>query len=342
MTLRTPGANAARFAGLAAAAILHAVPALAAVDPPAASGDDTRIRTIPYVRNNPVQIFAVPGASFSIELGAGETVEQVIVSDQGTLGFEADEPVALGTSGATNVSTGLAGGAALEPSKKWPPSCDANLCRVVDANFIYLRPLRQLEPQPLFVQTKYCAPDTGKCEMIPYRFELATRPSDVKASAANVAWSVTFTYPDRERAARQAEQRKAYAARVAAWRERQALRTAPPAAPGLAANWQYGFRGSEAVRPDEAWDDGRTTFLRFNGNRRVPNVYRRLPDGHEGIPAYATEPDAGGVVLRIARTDTKWFLRDGDEAGCLFNVGPDPDGRAAATVASTVSPGTQP
>ena len=106
--------------------------------------------------------------------------------------------------------------------------------------------------------------------------------------------------------------------------------------PTLDANWRYAYRGSTVIVPDQVWDDGRTTFLRFNGNRRVPNVYRRLPDGHESIPAYSTEPDATGTTLRIGRTETKWWMRDGDEVGCLFDLGPDPHGATAMTVANPV------
>ena len=314
---------------LAAATILHAAPVLAAVDPPAASGLDHRMRVIPYNRNNPVQLYAAPGASLRLQLGADEEVVRIVVSDQATLVPDEEAP------GAATVATTVGatvGSVAAAP--KGPASCDPNLCSDVAGNFVYLKPLRPLDPQPLFIQTKRCAAETGRCEMVPYTFELLTRPGDPKLAAPNAAWDVTFTYPDREQAARLAEQRKAYAARVAAWRERQALQPPPPAAPKHDDNWRYGYRGSAAVQPDEAWDDGRTTFLRFNGNRRVPNVYRQLPDGREGIPAYAAEPDASGVILRIARTEKKWFLRDGDEAGCLFNVGPDTDGRMATTVAS--------
>jgi len=319
MTLRTL---------LAAATMLHAFPALAAVDPPAASGLDGRMRVVPYNRSNPVQLYAAPGASLRIQLGTDEEVVQIVVSDQATMAPEEEAPAA---GAAATVSSTLG---APSPAQKGPASCDPNLCRSVAGNFVYLKPLRALDPQPLFIQTKRCAPDTGRCEMVPYTFELLTKPGDPKLTAAAAAWDVTFTYPDRDKAARLAEQRKAYAARLAAWRERQALRPPAPSAPTLAANWRYGYRGSDAVRPDQAWDDGRTTFLRFNGNRRVPNVYRQLPDGHEGLASYATEPDAGGTVLRISRTEAKWFIRDGDAAGCLFNVGSDPDGKTAATVAS--------
>ena len=298
MTLRTPGANAARSAALAAATMLHAAPTLAAVDPPAASGLDHRMRVIPYDRNNPVQLYAAPGAALRIQLGADEEVVRIVVSDQATLVPEEEPPSAATLASTTGATSAQGSGGA----PKGPASCDPNLCRDVAGNFVYLKPLRPLHPQPLFIQTKRCAADTGRCEMVPYAFELLTRPGDPKLAAPDAAWNVTFTYPDRERAARDAEQRKAYAARVAAWRERQALRPSPPAAPKRDDNWRYGYRGSAAVQPDQAWDDGRTTFLRFNGNRRVPNVYRQLPDGREGIPAYATEPDPAGVVLRIART----------------------------------------
>ena len=311
---------------LAAATILCAPAAYAVVDPPAASAHDGRMRTIPYDRTNPVQLYAAPGASLRIQLGADEEIVGVVVSDQGGIVPEDD----IGMSSQA-VSVGFQEAAPRSNAPK-VTSCDANLCRSVFGNMIYLKPVRPLSPQPLFIQTKRCS-EAGKCEMVPYTFELLTRPGDLTASTPNTAWDVTFTYPDRDAAAKAAEAAKRRAAQNAAWRERQAMAPAPPAAPALASNWRYAYRGSAAVQPNEAWDDGRTTFLRFSGNRRVPNVYQRLPDGTEAVTAYAAEPDATGVTLRIARTETKWFIRYGDEAGCLFNVGSDPRGAASTTVA---------
>ena len=55
---------------LLATSLLYAVPALALVDPPAAGKADGHVRSVVYDPNNPVQIFAVPGESLRIELGA--------------------------------------------------------------------------------------------------------------------------------------------------------------------------------------------------------------------------------------------------------------------------------
>ena len=320
---------------LVAGMALHAAPALAVVDPPPSSASDGRMRTITYNKNNPVQLYAAPGASMRIQLGADEKVLSIVVSDQGTISPDEEPPPATG------VAATLTGTAAGATGPKSPTSCDANMCRTVTGNFVYIKPLRELDPQPLFIQTER-TDEAGKVEMVPYTFELLTRPGDLRVTTPHTAWGVTFTYPDRERAAAAAEWKKRKLAREAAARERLALNPPAPAAPELTANWRYGYRGAQVLQPDQAWDDGRTTFLRFDGNRRVPNVYRRLPDGHESIPAYAVEPDATGNTLRIARTETKWFIRDGDEAGCLFDLGPDPEGRTATKVASASLAGRKP
>ena len=151
--------------------VLITTPVLAAVDPPPASGNDKRIRTVQYSATNPVQLPVSPGASVRIQLGPDETVEQVIVSDQGTLRTENEDTAAI------NASTATTGGA-LAAMQKGPASCDANLCRSVSGNFVYLRPLRPLDPQPLFIQTSRPVAD-DKREMVPYTFELLTRSADL-------------------------------------------------------------------------------------------------------------------------------------------------------------------
>lgn len=328
-----------RRALLAAASALCAAPAFAAIDPPAAGPHDGRMRVVAYDRSNPVQLYAAPGASVRIQLGADEEVVRVVASDQRLIAPE-DEPDPA-PSAAQTVAANLGAGALPAAQPKGPASCDANMCRDVMGNFVYLKPLRPLDPQPLFIQTKRCAPNAERCEMVPYAFELLTRPGDAKAAVNAAAWDVRFVYPDRDRAARVAAWRASRQAAAKRAEERASLKPPPPAAPAWGDNWRYGYRGSAAVQPHSVWDDGRTTFLRFSGNVRVPNVYRELPGGKEGTTPYATEADGTGVTVRIAGVGRKWIVRDGDEAGCVF---PEPSSlanRSPATVAGVFGGGAR-
>jgi type IV secretion system protein VirB9 len=312
-------------AALLATTLLYSAPALAAIDPPAASPADGRIRSLVYDPNNPVEIYTAPGMSLRLEFGADEEVVDagIVVSDQDTIAPDPAAPPPI-----TTVSNPMAG-----QGPKIPSTCDFNMCRSVSGNIVYLKPVRPLDPQPLFIQTKRTNAK-GVAEMVPYTFELFTKPvADKDGKPVPMVWGVRFTYPERAKQAQAAAWAKQRSASEATARDLAGLAHPVPNAPTADANFRYGYRGAASVQPDQAWDDGRTTFLRFNGNRRLPNIYNLLPDGQESIPASAPEPDAGGNTLRIARTEAKWFLRDGDEAGCLFDLGPDPDGRTAATVA---------
>jgi type IV secretion system protein VirB9 len=331
---------------LLATSLLWTLPALAFVDPPAASDNDKRLRAVIYDPNNPVQLYAVPGASIRIEFGSDETIlgGGVVASDQDIMhpdpNYAPPPPPA--------VAGQITGNGAASP----PPSCNSNMCTNVVGNFLYIKPVRPLDPQPLFVQTQR-TDEAGKPHMTAYTFELLTRAdeekpkADIKTAALTTGksdatpqpvptiWGVRFIYPDRVKAAQAVAWQRQKRASDDAAHASIAMAHVTVSKPGPDANWRYGYRGSVALQPDQVWDDGRTTFLRYNGNRRVPNVYNQLPDGHESIPAVASEPDETGNTLRIARTETKWFLRDGDQAGCLFDIGPDPDGRTTPAVAMT-------
>ncbi len=327
-----------RVALLAAAAAgalcAFSPPASAEIDPPTPRDKtgrfkDARVRVVTYDRDNPTVLVTAAGASIAIEFGADETIEKVVASDQGTWAPE-DEFVAPD---AQTVADRAGGGARQGAGErmdagKSPASCDPNMCRSASANFLYLKPLRQLDPQPLHVLTKRCVPGAERCEMVPYAFKLtaaASKDGDPRAAVESAAWDVRFVYPGREHAARAARWRAGRAERAAEARERADLAPPPPALPQARDNRRYGYRGSAAVMPDPngVWDDGRTTFLRFSGNRRVPNLYRELPGGVEGTTPYAVEADAAGVTILAAGVAHKWIVRDGDETGCVF---PEPSG----------------
>lgn len=335
-------------AALLASSLLYAAPALAFVDPPAASPDDKRIRQVTYDPNNPVEIYAVPGASLRLEFGADETIAAIIASDQGTIRPDPNYPPPVAT-----VSTAIAGTGASQPPA--PASCDPNLCRAIYSNIVYIKPLRPLDPQPLFIQTER-QDANGKPQTVAYTFELLTRPIDLPgrltpavtpAAASNgtppvgpTVWGVRFVYPDRVKQAQAvAWLRQKHAADAAAQQAAELARS-NGSVPGDNANWRYGYRGAASVQPDQVWDDGRSTFLRYNGNRHVPNIYNKLPDENSPtIPAEGITPDETGTTIKLAGTNTKWFIWGGKlAAGCLFDLGPDPEGRTATTVAQTQKP----
>ena len=329
----------------AAAVLLTAGPTFAAVNPPPASKADAHMRSVRYDANNPIELDTTPGVSLRIILAPDEEVERVIVSDEGIMKPEPDvdtaSPQVSSVSATINGAVGTVSNLGTNQNGNQNggklPTCDPNLCRDVTGNIVYLKPLRSLDPQPLFIHTVRHDPITGQTERVPYAFVLTSHGEDTKAAtAASTLWSVTLTYPEREAAARRVAAQKAAEARAAAWRERQALRPPSEAAHAATDNRRYGYKGSAAVMPDMngVHDDGRTTFLRFDGNQRVPNVYRILPDGKRGLARSTTEPDATGTTLRIAGTERVWILADGTETGCVINGGSDPEGRTAATVAS--------
>lgn len=99
-------------------------------------------------------------------------------------------------------------------------------------------------------------------------------------------------------------------------------------------NRRYSVQGSSELAPMEAWDDGRTTFLRFRANASVPAVYsvRSGEDALEQMQSPVMQDD----VMQIPGVHRKLVLRIGRQVACVFNEGFDPEGRRPTT--STVSP----
>jgi type IV secretion system protein VirB9 len=336
---------------LLATSLLCAMPALAAIDPPAASKNDAKVRVVTYDPSNPVELHIIPGMSIRIELGADETVPTggLTVSDQDII-----KPDPLNAPPPPTVSQQvLAGG----PSGAGQPSCDMNLCRNVVANIVYLKAVRELDAQPLFIQTERINA-LGVKEQVPYAFEISAKtpeppppvatasldptfvgPATPAPAAPPVLWAVRFVYPERIKQQAAAEYKKRQDEWVSRNREGAVLKAPIIDTPNKTSNIKYGYRGSAAFAPDVVWDDGRFTYLRYKGNRRVPNVYSLLPNGEPTIPPSTPQPDAEGTTLKVSGTAAKWFISDGSEngkppIGCLLNAGPDPDGRNSMTVAT--------
>lgn len=306
---------------------------------PVPAGADPRVRMVAYDPQQVVKLYAVPGATLTIQLAPGETVAGLPVSDQTLL--DPPEPAGLGTG-----PLAMAGGPA--PSERAGAgrgaSTDRNLFTAVRGNFVMLKPLRDLAPQPLFIIGRSTDPTTGREVMRAYTFELSTREGPLTAEAPNTYYLVRFTYPTEERAAaaaadearRQAAntatetRRRELAERQA--RDRLQLAGANGATPGVM-NWNYDGQGDRELAPAEVWDDGQSTFLRFPGNRRVPAIFSVLTDGREAAVNYSANTSG---LITIHQTGPALRLRDGGLVLCILNRTHDAIGRNPGT--GTTSP----
>jgi type IV secretion system protein VirB9 len=293
------------------------------------------VRVIAYNPQEVVKLYAVPGATLTIQLAPGETVAGLPVSDQSLLDDpEPAGPLAMAGGPGPSERVGAGRGA----------TADRNLFTAVRGNFVMIKALRELNPQPLFIIGRTTDPATGRETMRAYTFELSTRTGPLTAAAPNTYYLVRFTYPDDERAAAAAAaaaRREAHAAAAATrrkeWEDRQArdrlqLAGTNPATPG-SINWNYDGQGDRELAPAEVWDDGQSTFLRFPGNRRVPAIFAILADGREAAVNYTV--NTVGLVT-VHQTGPALRLRDGRLVLCVLNRASDATGRNAGT--GTTSP----
>lgn len=143
-----------------------------------------------------------------------------------------------------------------------------------------------------------------------YTFSLATAPKAQKSKAEDIYYRVIFRYP--AEVAKQAQQASsAETADKLLERPRRAIR-----------NVDYLACGNAAVTPDQAFDDGRFTFLRYAGAREIPAVFVVAPDGSEAL----VDSHMEGDTLVVHRTAEKFVFRHGETVGCLVNKSYDPKG----------------
>ncbi|HZV93212.1 MAG TPA: TrbG/VirB9 family P-type conjugative transfer protein, partial [Caldimonas sp.] len=101
-------------------------------------------------------------------------------------------------------------------------------------------------------------------------------------------------------------------------------------------NATYTAQGTDEARtalaPNATWDDGRSTYFRFVGNRRLPVPYVLNPDGEEAVVDYTVQDR----TLIIHKTAARFRLSDGDLILCISNGNYTPGGVNTGT--GTTSP----
>lgn len=321
------------------AALALAPPARAAVTP-APCGPDPRERCVAYAPGQIVRLYAAPGSTLAVELPAGERIAFVGASDNQLLqGGLAAERVAVGS----------------DPSSTADPNLMTSVPKVNGdtGNFVMIKPLRHLEPQPLTVLSWWTNPGNGAQEVRRHTFELRTRPGELTEDVPDTFFAVRYSDPVGARIVAEAARRDAAARWTAQRAEREeraaAARLVQAAALGTVhRNGAYDGQGTAADRAALApapsatepavWDDGQRTFLRYPGNRRPPMPYQVLPDGTEAVVGQSTNPDptTHGSILVLHGVFPMIRLRDGDRVLCLVNRAYNPTGQNPGT--GTVSP----
>ena len=308
-----------RFA-LVASTFLATAPAFALETPKPCSAADHRVRCIAYSPTDVVQLLGTAGGALTVEFSPEETIVDASTSDNGLMegeGQSARRGVLIATDNAG--------------------TADRNLMMAKRGAFLFLKPLGPLVPQPITVLTRR---EDGK--MRRYTFQLETRNGAMAASDGDAFYAVKFTYPEDDAAARRAQwqaQQDARAERAAAARLRQNT-----IAGETVRNARYQGQGDASLAPSSKniepamWDDGQRTFLRYPGNRRVPQIYQILPDGREGLVGQSADadPTTNGTLITVHGVFPMVRLRDGKSVLCIQNLSYDAVGRNPGT--GTTSP----
>jgi type IV secretion system protein VirB9 len=328
--------NKVTLIGLATPALSLMASTAMPAELPKPCGPDPRERCIAYNPSQIISLFLIPGATITIQLPDNEVVYSVGTSDNEVIsGKPPAERVVAGQSATAD-----------DNLQVHMPGTDA-----VPSEFLMVKALRHLEPQPFTVIGVWTNPVTGKQEKRRHSFELSTIPGGPQAPDA--IFSVVFSDPVAAEIIKEAERKE----RQKIWQEKEAKLQAQAVADrltqvqqsALARNVAYDGQGTDADRIalaptapaglDAMWDDGQRTYLRYPGNRSVPLAYQVMPDGTESVIGQSTVVDSAtkGSLLIIHGVVPMLRLRSGESVLCITNNAYDPVGHRTGT--GTVDPG---
>lgn len=170
----------------------------------------------------------------------------------------------------------------------------------------------------IFLKPAAVAPETNMQVITnrhTYNFEVKLAPK-----GKSNYFTVRFRYPDDDRNAKSAATQAS---------DVRALLDAGAAT----GNRRYTVQGSSDLAPIEAWDDGRSTFLRFRARARIPAIYATLgdQDALEQVETPSTKDD----VVQVPGVRRKLVLRIGTQVACVFNEGFDANAQRPPTNTSS-------
>ena len=207
-------------------------------------------------------------------------------------------------------------------------------------HFLFLKSKQAIPLQPIIVLT------SGEKGVRRYVFDFMTiNAADLGADAPGIYYSVQFTYPADDQAARhaaavaeearQAAENDARAAQYQLQLAHQQMEDKARDPFSGPRNWHYVAQGDRSILPFEVFDNGFSTVFRFPANVRIPSLFVINPDGKEATPNYAVKGD----LIQADSVARGWRLRDGLTVLCIWNKAYDPVGLNPHT--NTTSPNVQ-
>ena len=148
-----------------------------------------------------------------------------------------------------------------------------------------------------------------------YNFMLFGRQA-MSYQGRDLTFAVEFQYPD-EVAATLAYQADQLARTQIAEADRKAeLMVSQNAVAPEAWNFSYSYDGSEAIRPQRVFDDGKFTYFRFPNVTDTPAIFTVDASGNEALVNYNVKGD----YIVVEELASQFTLRDGELATCIFNA----------------------
>jgi type IV secretion system protein VirB9 len=157
------------------------------------------------------------------------------------------------------------------------------------------------EANHLFVKPKVVGGETNLTVLTnrrAYHFDYAATARRPDSDPRDVIYVLRFTYPPPADA-----------------QSKQDVERKLASTDSAARNYDYWYRGSAAVKPVGAWDDGVQTRLRFGPTQELPAIFLRNEDGSESLVNFTI--DGGEVVVH--RVAHRLVVRRGKLTGCIVN-----------------------
>lgn len=274
--------------GLLLVCLLASAGGAAALDVPAGSAADGRVKQIAYNEHDVVAIYSYPGIATQVVLGDGE--------------------------GVLDMATGFSDGWELVSRRNIiyikPKSLEVQGDASTGASFV--------EPEPGKWDTNLIV-TTDKRTYVFQLFLLASRSGSKKLEYdPRMAFRVQFTYPQAVAAQVAAAQARAVTAdRLAVANPIRNLNYTMKAA-----------RKSAGIAPTAAYDDGRFTYLEFSPNGELPNVYVVGSDKREALVNTHMSGDTlvihrvvPKLMLRLGQQAVAVFNESYDPTGVAFSGG---------------------